>query len=423
MEYLIILSLVVPLIIGLLLGMIRGLRRATLRIVLVILCLVAAFCLKGVVTDNVMQTEVADGQTVEQYIIAQLGEDYASLGEVVTPIVTLIVTAIVFLLLFFGIKFLSWIIVYPICKIFVKKARKKEDGTYGKKHALIGGVIGLVQGAAVALVMCVMLNGLFFNMANVAEAMSDMQETQQTAAEPSPDQSNGDGNASNLPFDPIELLAEYKQSKTCEIVSAGGNKVFDVIVSVKTEEGKKLTLTGQLDALSGIVKMAKELSAIQNMEMTGGLSGDVATDIVTIFNKLDEISSSLSEESKETMNKIVQIAAEEFLPDEIDVDLSVIDFTAINFANEGQVISKLNEYKDIDSSRLTMEDAETIVETVMQSDIILPLLSCNDQFTIGLDEQQQQYAESVINDLASKPEADTEKIDMLKNFFGLNDQQ
>ena len=152
LEYIMLVLIIVPLVIGMLFGMLRGSRRAALRLVLVLLCVVAAFCLRGVVTNAVLSMPV-DGQTLEQAIISQLPEDAAQLGDNLMPIVRLLVTVVLFLTLFFVIKFISWVIIYPLCKLFVKKARIKKDGTRGKKHALIGGVIGLVQGAALAVVL------------------------------------------------------------------------------------------------------------------------------------------------------------------------------------------------------------------------------------------------------------------------------
>lgn len=420
MEFVVILAFIVPLVIGLVLGLIRGSRRATLRIALVLLCLVVAFCVKDAVTQSVMEMEV-EGQPLEEYILSQLPEELASMSDVIYPIVVILVSAILFLVMFFAIKFLSWAIIYPICKIFVKKGRKK--------HALIGGVIGLVQGAAVGLVLCVMLNGLFLNFANVAEAMDGLQgesEPAMVAASETEgeDYNDGEGSDSKNPFGNFDIstIIEYKDSKVCGMINGvGGNKMFDFVASMKTDEGKKLTLSGQIDALSGMVKMAKELGALTDMDMVGGLSDDVATNIATIFNKLDEISNNLSDESKETMNNIVQIVADNFFPEDMGIDVSILDFTTIDFANEANVITKLNEYKDLNINEVDDETARAIVQTVYDSDILLPLLSSNDDFTIGLEPTQQAYAKKIIDDMASKSDANQEKIDMLKNFFGLND--
>lgn len=433
-ELIVIAAILVPLIVGLLLGMLRGSRRATLRILLIILCVVLAFCLKDAVTVGILNAQI-DGQTIQQIIASQLPEEYASMTDTVMPIIALIVSAVAFLMLFLLLQFVTWVIVYPICKIFVKKARKKKDGTYGRKHGLIGGVIGLAQGAVVAFVLCVILNGLFVNIGNVAEAMSNENGSQNGGNDQAIvlAESEGGQDTSTQPTDPtnmqdmLKMFIEYKQSTACKFVSkvSFNNKAFDLVATLKTEDGRKLTLTGQIDALSGLVKMGKQLSELQNADMSGGLSGDTAQQVADIFNKLDEINANLSEESKDTINTIVQTVASQLLPD-MDLDLSKLDFKTISFANEGEVITKLSGYKDADFSDLTEEQAKQqateIVNTVMQSDIILPLLSSNSDFTIGLAGDNYDLAKNVIEELEQNPESDKDKIEMLKSFFGLNDE-
>lgn len=425
--YIVIASLAIPLVFGLLLGMIRGSRRATLRLLLVLLCIVAAFCLKDVIGEQMMHFDI-QGQPLEDYVLSQLPEEMQSMGEeVVLPIVQMIVTTIVFVVMFMLVKFVSWLIIFPIFKIFIKKARKKKDGTYGNKHALIGGVVGLVQGAAVGLVLCITLNGLLVNVGNIMEAANDFNDSsnnEPNAVVMMSDEEEGGGDT--LEIDYIKEIIDYKKSGISQTISkTGGDKVFDLVACMKTEDGEKLTLSGQLDALGGLMRMAKQLMALEDMDMIGGLTGNVATDIEGIFNKLDEICGDLSDESKKAMNNILQIAADSLLPEGSGIDVSILNFETVSFSNEGQVISKLSSYKEEDFENLTeaqaKEKATEIVNTVMQSDIILPLLSSNDEFTIGLNEEQQAFAKDVIDELASRPETDQEKIDMLRKFFGLND--
>lgn len=431
LNWIIIISAILPLIIGLLLGFMRGSRRAVLRILLVLLCVVLAFCLKDVITLKLLETEI-DGQTVQEMIAAQLPPEYADVVDVMMPVIVLIFTSVSFLALFFVIKFITWAIVFPICKIFVKKARKKKDGTYGSKHSLIGGVVGLAQGAVVAFVLCVMLNGIFVNVANIAEAMNEsggsQNGTEQAAVMTAEEGAPSDG-SSDATFDSLlaDLIA-YKDSTACKFASglSFNGKAFDLVASMKTEEGKTLTLSGQIDALSGILKMGQSLAELENINFDGGISASNAEDIVNIFNKLDAINAELSVESKETINRIIQTVADNFMPDS-DIDLSVLDFTTVSFANEGQVIADLSVYKDVDFTALNETEAKQkatdIVETVLKSDIILPVLSANPDFTIGLDKEGEGYelAKEVIEELSSKPDVDQSKVDMLKSFFGLND--
>ena len=437
LEYIMLVLIIVPLVIGMLLGMLRGSRRAALRLVLVLLCVVAAFCLRGVVTNAVLSMPV-DGQTLEQAIISQLPEDAAQLGDNLMPIVRLLVTVVLFLSLFFVIKFISWVIIYPLCKLFVKKARIKKDGTRGKKHALIGGVIGLVQGAAVAVVLCFVFNGLLVHMGNLMESVDVLQQSSNGGTNASivmteENAENGGSGTENggLSADMFTVFNDYKQSGISQTINKiGGDKAFNMVASVKTEDGKTLTLTGQLDAINAMVKMVKELVSLNNKlnemsdQLKGGLNGDITSAITDVFNALDDICVNMTDESKETVNGIVQTLAGN-LDIGVEVDMSVLDFTTISFKNEGQVITSLTEYKDKDFSEMTAEQAEQeakeIVNLVMESNIILPMLSANSDFTVGLTDVNHDLAAGVIEDLERDETADQKKVDMLKKFFGLSE--
>lgn len=430
MEYLVIAALIAPVVIGFLLGLMRGSRRSILRLVLIILCVVAAFLLKNTVTNQALAINV-NGQPLSEFIIASFGDKFVAISDVLMPIASLIVAVILFLLMFLLLEFVSWAIIFPICKIFVKKARKKEDGTYGRKHALLGGIIGIVQGAIVGLVMCITLNGLFYNVSNVTNAINSLNENGGSGeanaivmmADAEGEQGEGADPSKKQPSFNLELLTTYSDSKVCQTLNkTGGLKMFDFVASMKTEGGKKITLTGQLDALTGVVKMAKELMSIGDMQMVGGLTGDLATDIAAIFNRLDAIYGNLSGESKETIGDLTKVVAGLLPTDQLGISLDGLNLGSVDFKKEGEVLTELNSYKDLKHEDITTEVAENIVKTVMKSDILLPMLSSNDQFTIGLNAEQKEFAEAEIEKLAQAEDADEDKIGMLKKFFGINDE-
>ncbi|MCM1533624.1 MAG: CvpA family protein [Corallococcus sp.] len=404
---------IVPLVIGLLLGFLRGSRRSVLRLLLVILCVVCAFCLKDVVADKLLDFEI-DGKTLQEIVVSFLPPELSEMSDTLTPIVFMIVSAVSFLLIFLALQFVTWLIIYPLCKLFVKKGKKK--------HGIIGGVVGLVQGAAVALVLVVMCNGILLNVGKVTEVANSAVAQTNTAAESPRD----DDPEQDLFKQISDMLDEYMQSKYCQAISPMSSKVFDFVASVKLQDGNKLTLSGQIDALSGLVKMAEALQTIQDLDLYGGFTGDLADGLANVFATLDEINSSLSTESKQTINEIVSVVADAYLQDlPIDIDLTVIDFETIDFGKEGEVITELASYKGKDIESLTEEDAKNIVNTVVESDIILPLLSSSDDFTLNLNNEQKEYANRVIDDLADDPEVeiDDEKLNMLIKFFGINDSQ
>ncbi len=427
LQSLVIVALVVPIIIGLLLGSMRGLRRSIIRIVLVALSIVLAFVLKGTITDQLMQIQV-DGQPLIETVIQEMFQGQNIPTETMENIVTLLAMALIFLMSLGLFLFLTWAILFPLLKLFIRnKTYIDEKGVKKrKKHnflsRLLGSVLGLAQGIAVAVVCVTILNGVFFNLSNIAATMNGMQGDSTTYAT---EQDGGNG-SDEAAVDAFNTLMEYNESGIRKFINKmGGDKLFDSIVSFEKEEGKKITLTGQIDALRGLVEMGKELSAIQGMDMQGGLNADTASALQEIFNNLDAINSKLTTESKDAINTLVQAVANDML--NLDMDFSAVDFNTVSFANEGQVIAKLSTYKETDFSGLNETDAKQkakdIVDTVMQSDIILPLLSSNGEFTIGLEGDSYDYAKNVIDELKQAPDADEKKIEMLEKFFGVSESQ
>jgi len=384
-----------------------------------LLCVVAAFFLKDGVTEKAMATEI-DGQTITQMISGALPAEMASATEIVVPIIKALMNVMSFLLIFGVLQFLSWAIIYPICKIFVKKGEKK--------HGLVGGIIGTVQGVAVAFVMCVLLNGLFFNIGKVADTANSLGDSagSVTASAVMSEGIEEGGDASQQPpqqtaEDSLQIFIDYQNSGICGIYNKVGNGVFNLVartsvVDETTQEKKVITLAGQLDALKGVADMAKEMQAIQNIDFQNGIKGS-ANDIKAIFDKLDVINKGLSDESKDTINTLVQTVADGF---ELPVDLSVIDFKEIDFASEGEIITNLAEYSDKDPQTLTATDAENIVQQVVESNLILPLLESNNDLDLKLPEAQKAMAKDKIDELKEQGVAGS-KINSLMNIFGLTD--
>lgn len=416
---------IVTVAVGLLLGLMRGSRRAVLRLLLVLLCVVGAYFLKDVVTGALMQLNI-QGQTVEQIIIGMLPAEMQSMSDVAMPLVTVIMSVISFLLCLSALLFVTWAILFPILKIFVKKGKKK--------HALVGGIVGAVQGVAVAFVMCVILNGLFVNIGNVMAAMENEQQPETTAsvkflAMETDGSSSGDGSGDgSQSAEQMQQLAaafkEYQASGISQMYSKIGGKAFDLVASVKmtNEDGEveKVTLKGQIDAVSGLLKLAKNAEKLQNINFgNDGIVG-CADSIKEVFDLLDGINKDLNDESRKTLNRVVESVAENLLPPDLPVDITVIDFTTVDFAAEGQIISDLSAYAG-KTDAITDEDAEDIVKKVTESNLIIPLLTSTGDIDLKLGEEQKTKASEIIAKYEAENAYDAAKIAQVKDFLGLND--
>lgn len=437
LETYVLIATISSLVIGLVLGLIRGSRRAVLRLFLVLLCVVGAYFLKDMATNALLSADI-QGQNIEQMILSMLPEQFQNMSDVIMPVITVLLSVLTFLLCFGGLLFISWLILFPILKIFVKKGKKK--------HALVGGIVGLIQGAAVAFVMCVVLNGLFINVGNVMAAMNDDQQEEPPVAasiyaSEDIDLSDGGSNSDNNgDFDTdgddgqqsakqlkelMDSITGYKDSAISKLYSKIGGKAFDLVASVNIadEEGnvEKVTLKGQIDAISSLLKLANNADKLQNINFgTDGIVG-CADSIKEVFDLLNDINKDLSEESQKTLNKVVANVAANLLPPDIPIDVTVIDFTKVDFAQEGEIITDLASYAEKET--ITEQDAEHIVQKVIESDLIIPLLTSKseDPIDLKLGDEQKQAALSIIEKYESGDSYSQEKIEKVKNFLGLND--
>lgn len=153
-SIIVIILLAVALLFGTLFGMMRGRNRSILRLILIIGCIAGAVCLVPMIKEIVMEIDTGKG-TLGEMLTAMEGEGGGNVPQEMLDISSALMTAIsllIFILVFNVLRFVSWLIIFPICKIFVKKDLIKKKG--------FGAIIGLVQGLVIAFAVLVPLNGL-----------------------------------------------------------------------------------------------------------------------------------------------------------------------------------------------------------------------------------------------------------------------
>ena len=133
---------IVMLAVGLLYGFMRGAARSVLRAVIVAAAVVVALCLREKVATSVLSWNVG-GVTVQDRIVSAIPENYASFVSVVLPVVQIVAAIVCFVV---SLALLQWasMIVFAILKIVVRPR------IFGHKFRLIGAIVGLAQGAALA---------------------------------------------------------------------------------------------------------------------------------------------------------------------------------------------------------------------------------------------------------------------------------
>ena len=431
----------IPVVIGLLLGLLRGTRRALLRLILLLISVGLAFALTGVVTTAVMNVQIASvggslKEVLENYLLSILPESIPqSVVEYITPLAQCLLQVVVFLLLFVLSMFLTWAIAYPLCKLFVKKGNKPRR--------LIGLAIGAVQGIVVALVVCVVFTGLLVQTNNILATANDLQsiggEAQATVLSDGDIEDDDTGNVDpdyTVPDDGsdngetanggamedlgqyLDLIGDYANSPLGQFYTSIGSKPFNFITQVKLEDGSKITLSGQIDAIRGVVSMAKELAKLQDIDFTHLFAEGNLEALKDIFDSLDAINRNLSDESKATINNLFNALAGE-MASGMGFDLDDVSITDIDFAKEGEVFSNLAAYKNKDKDTLTVEDADDIIDNLVESDIILGVLQKQDGINIGSQFDDNEHGQIISDKIDSLEEGGVEqsKIDALRHIF------
>lgn len=417
LSLIVIILTILPIALGLLLGILRGSRRSILRIVLIAVCVAVAFLCSGALTDTLCGIDVGDGKTLDQAIAGMLGEQFSGAQDVLLAIAKSIINVISFLAIFTVTQFLTWIIVFPIFKIFIKKGEKP--------HRIIGGAVGAVQGVVVALVLCIMLNGLFFNVGKIAasaDAMTGGDKPAQTAmivANAEGESGSGDPSSDNSMKDVLKMFTEYGDSGVSSMYNAIGGGIFNMVAKTTINE-KEYTLEGQINAFKAVADMYSSITPYltegneKAIDFSAGIV-ECADSIKDLCDELDKINNGLSDESKDTINTLIATVAS---GSGVDINLSSVDFKQVDFKKEGQVISDLASYAQ--KENFTQTDAEKIVADVFESDVIIAVLETNDKLDLKIPEDKKDLAETEIKKLEEQGK-DAAKIASLKNIFGITD--
>lgn len=434
---------IAPIVFSVLLGLLRGSRRSLLRLILVVLCVVLAAVLCGAVANTASTIEVtADSgevMTLSEYMQTVMGEDMgAAMSDFMVPLIQSIFKVISFLMLFYIFRFITWAIVYPICKIFIKPKRVTDSygNTRKKKRGLIGAVFGLVQGVVVALCLCIVVNG-FFTVGNdfvvAMDTISTISSEQggSESGEPAEaseyededgyyneDDYDSDGEMSGEGMNTAEMRAlfeGYNESALGKMYNAIGSKPFALLSQITKEDGTKITLTGQTEALRGLVDILKEFVGITELDFDNFYADDNISKLTTILENVQLVKDGLSEEAHTTVSGLINTLGESL---GIDTDMLNKLMTA-DLSKEAQAFKKLEEYKNKDLSEITADDAKAIVESLGNSDLMLDMLAQQGGVDLGNGiEDRIDKIESALD----SADLSAEKKDKLRDIFGLSNQ-
>lgn len=371
---------------GLLLGFFRGGRRAILRFILIVASIVFAWIIKGTLVSKLVGLEIFSGEdgkiNLLEYISQNLPEEMQSVSYLIEYIVEMLLTAVSFVIIFIVLKWVT-LLVYTILKHILFKKNKR----------ILGGVIGALCGACIAFAICVPLNGLISEVAEISKIEYDGEKLIDL-----------DSMGENV------SLINYTESNVSKLLSKLGNGFFNKLTTIKTKEGNDLTLDEEIKAVSFMLTMTDNLNSISNIDLSGGLTNENVSEIKKILSNLDDMKLDMGDASIDIINNTIKDIASSF-GEELPIDLTDFDLASVEFANEGNILEQAYNYQK--NGKI---DVDTLVTSLSNSNLILPLAESLD-FNIELNETQKKDVEEAISKLEN---VSSETIDSIKAMFNLN---
>lgn len=389
--------LAVFLFFGLLFGMHRGVKRSILRTVLILLCAVAAFFLRSYAMDALWQLNM-DGQTMEEMLRSSFPEEMAGIADQLLPVINALLGLVLYLLIFIVLRFVSWLIVFPICKIFVKKDKSRAVRRLG------GMVAGLISGAVVCYLLVMPLIGLTDTVLKLASIEIDGQSV-----------------TDSLPPEVSDVvdLKTLHEEPIFEIYQTVGAFYYDLLTTTETKDGKTVKLNTQMDAVVTGASIVGEVMKITDVNIDGELTTENVGDIQEALRNIEKIKKDASPETVDAITEMITSLAESVIPEEerenFPIDLENFDLAAVDFANEADLIGDILTLRD---ETPTQETIDSTVKHLAKSDIIFPILTSQGEGGISLAEEDKAKVEEAIGKLTPE-DADADTVAKLKEFFSI----
>lgn len=292
-------------------------------------------------------------------------------------------------------------------KKLVKKTAKRDRKPWW------GSLVGLVQGAVVAIVIMAPISGLVASVGGLVKSLANLE----MQGEPMLDAET------KQVLDETGLL-EYPESDVAKVYDTVGGWLYQSISKVEKADGTTTDIKTQIEAIDGGVQMASVIAKLAEINMDDGFNTDVRDSFVGIFNELDEIKEGMSPEGVRELDALMKEALGPILSeagDDLPINLDEISFAEVDFSTEGQVISSFYTlYEQSENGNLDEDQVmEDVVTTLSESTLILPILNqvfegLPEEDRPNLDEEEKAEIEEIINNLENQ-----ENAEELRKLFGI----
>ena len=398
---------------GTVLGFMRGRNRSILRLCLVVLSAFLSVKFKDKVVDVIMNYEY-QGKTIKIMLSELINSGEVAIPESIQNIlfvlVEIIVSIVVFFVMFLLLKFITWLILFPVLKIFIRRGKKR--------HALSGGFFGLIQGAVVAFVICAPLTGLIIQTNQISQIKIQ--------------------NEYILAIPEEVGVAEYVNSEPAKVYTSIGGWFFDLISSKTDANGNKISIDDTCDVVTTVAEIADTFSSIST-----DLS-NITSENITVQEQVDTIKkvgdslisisnsvNSLNEDSKAMVQELIEgvkeMVADETgtIPPEVENALNSLDINNLKLDSAGEAINGIATYIEKTSDEfensepVTQEDVNKIVGGLADNTFIIDMVVGENEAPqiVEIDEENKEKFETAIN----TTELTEEDKETLRKMFGLTD--
>ena len=455
------LVLVLFLVFGLLWGLGRGFKKSLVRLAYLLVFVVIFALLSPVISSallniNLPQSFVAsiasgveipaEGMSITALLellivgtadspteIGRLCADNPALAELITKLPAVLVNLFVFVVLVFVAKFMSYVGFLITCAIHFKKDKKKKDKEYKekqyavvdgkpviveqgeplkpKKHRLLGGLVGAVQGLVLMFCFFLPVTG-FVNIAGqFIDTKSVQAETVYAESSSSEYEYIQKFIKENVDAEVIKYFAAYKDSIANKALSLGGidQLCFDVISST-TVDGQKISIRHEINT---VAKVTESILYVQDITSNEDFK---FTDLD--YDKLEKAITTLFDSG------LIKSVGDQFLmtylgyaisdePTDNDLDKTIDD--AINSTGYGDTIRRLLGaiYTNLESGKAMDTIKNDILalfdvgEAVIESGLIDDVVDLGKEYAnhlIDETEYQERLIDIIISSLSATPQ-------------------
>ena len=399
----------IAIIFGTLWGMGRGVNRSILRLILIIACVVGAVFLRPILVEIIMGIDIGEG-TIADMIAEGLTQGGQTMPESMTNLVYALVQVLLelasYFIIFFALRFISWTLIFPICKIFVRKEAKKKKG--------LGALVGLVQGLVIAFAVVVPLNGLAVDFEKISKLEMEGKPLMEIPAEVG--------------------LSDHVTSSTNNFYDTIGGWYYDMLTTTKNKEGKDVTLSGACGAMGAMTEIGtvfgeeglmKGMKTMSDPDATAEQKVNTLTQVSQKIRESANALNGLDENGREIFNDVLA-DLKELVGEQGGENSAMFENLSIETLSLGDVADCLEglatyiEKTRVNISSVTQEDVDKIVDNFEESEFLVNTLIGDGTGTVGVIYQVENTDRDKFISAIDGTELTLAQKIALKNAFGVN---